>query len=556
MGLALNLRRIVGQLLQLDVVGNGPQLKHNAGTLEVRNSTDTGYVITRGSDPVGNNDFVTKGAGDLAYNRVQNPNWLVTDWYIDGVTGDDTNSGTVIGSPIKTGEELLKRLGPYAIWPQSVTVHVLANGMIDALVLKGVMQVAGDHLDVVGTPTLVADCGTITTYTALNHATPTAPEISTTLIGDFTPYIWKRIRLTSGVDIGAVAWILASNPGGVGLQFARTERWSIPNTASTSSTLKVINPVIGVNAIIESLPRIPMVAIDIDGPLSQAAVPLYQTRLFSIESIDCPVLNIYSIATRSIYRGIIFACNLSIVQIGNINRPFGWFAPLVGCLLGCENVNLGSNWLIPLTAYACGFGNGITRAYANSGESDLYYCVFQGCVLNLTCAYVNAVDLQIFDSAIASLPALTINPGSFFFLNTGGLSGNGNAGYGIGLGDGSGMTSKTTVNLLGNISDGRFITTPTLNLTLPQLLQSSDYAKKGITPAMVAGTTTVTVPWYDNAAQRVTVNHAVFGGTPGILSVQQISTTQFTITSSSALDTSTVNWTISPLGRNIFISTT
>jgi hypothetical protein len=47
----------------------------------------------------------------------------------------------------------------------------------------------------------------------------------------------------------------------------------------------------------------------------------------------------------------------------------------------------------------------------------------------------------------------------------------------------------------------------------------------------------------------------VFSGTPGILSVQQISSTQFTITSSSTLDTSTVNWTISPLGRNIFIST-
>jgi hypothetical protein len=117
MGLALNLRSIVGQLLQLDIVGNGPQLKHNAGTMEMRNSTDTGFVITRGSDPVGNNDYVTKGTADLAYWRSVNPNWLVTDWYIDGVTGDDTASGTAIGSPIKTGAELMKRLGPYAMWP-------------------------------------------------------------------------------------------------------------------------------------------------------------------------------------------------------------------------------------------------------------------------------------------------------------------------------------------------------------------------------------------------------------------------------------------------------
>jgi hypothetical protein len=63
------------------------------------------------------------------------------------------------------------------------------------------------------------------------------------------------------------------------------------------------------------------------------------------------------------------------------------------------------------------------------------------------------------------------------------------------------------------------------------------------------------VPWYDNVNQQVTVTYAAIAGTPGILSVQQISTTQFTITSSSAVDTSTVRWQISPLGTNIFIST-
>lgn len=37
----------------------GPQLKNNGGIIEHRNAADSAYVITRGLDPVGNNDLVT-----------------------------------------------------------------------------------------------------------------------------------------------------------------------------------------------------------------------------------------------------------------------------------------------------------------------------------------------------------------------------------------------------------------------------------------------------------------------------------------------------------------
>ncbi|MGB3988077.1 MAG: hypothetical protein WBK67_00035 [Minisyncoccales bacterium] len=94
-------------------------------------------------------------------------NWAVPDWYIDGVAGLDTNNGTTAATPLRTGAELLRRLGPYALWGQSVTVHVLVNGMVDALILRGVMLVAGTHLDIIGTPTQLADAGTVATYTGL-----------------------------------------------------------------------------------------------------------------------------------------------------------------------------------------------------------------------------------------------------------------------------------------------------------------------------------------------------------------------------------------------------
>lgn len=45
----------------------GPQVKANSGAVELRNSTDAAFVIGRGADPVGDDDFVTKRYGDANY---------------------------------------------------------------------------------------------------------------------------------------------------------------------------------------------------------------------------------------------------------------------------------------------------------------------------------------------------------------------------------------------------------------------------------------------------------------------------------------------------------
>jgi hypothetical protein len=58
MSLYSKIRGTIETLFQLGL--QGPQLKNNAGVVEVRDPTDTGFVITRGADPVGPNDYVTK----------------------------------------------------------------------------------------------------------------------------------------------------------------------------------------------------------------------------------------------------------------------------------------------------------------------------------------------------------------------------------------------------------------------------------------------------------------------------------------------------------------
>lgn len=53
--------KIRGTIESLFSIGiDGPQLKKNGDVLEVRDATDADFQITRGKDPVGNNDYVTK----------------------------------------------------------------------------------------------------------------------------------------------------------------------------------------------------------------------------------------------------------------------------------------------------------------------------------------------------------------------------------------------------------------------------------------------------------------------------------------------------------------
>jgi hypothetical protein len=66
MSLWLKLRGTIETIVQIGL--GGPNLKNNAGAIEARNATDTGFAIARGATPIAANDLVTKAyadAGDL-----------------------------------------------------------------------------------------------------------------------------------------------------------------------------------------------------------------------------------------------------------------------------------------------------------------------------------------------------------------------------------------------------------------------------------------------------------------------------------------------------------
>lgn len=477
-------------------------------------------------------------------------NWAVSDWYLDQVTGDDVNDGTTPATPLATGAELLRRLGPYAIWSQSVTVHVLENGTADAIILRGLMVPDVGFVDVIGVTTIEADGGTLASYLPVDHSIPRHVTISTSLIADFSPHKFRRIRLTSGASIGAIAYLGNASPGGVGAQFVQCAPFANINLASSTLLFSNVTPVVGVDCVIDSVPYVPAIEIDVQGPISASVGPQWPQRKASIQHLDCPLIRASGLMVACNNRFAIFASGIGTTEI--LGTPLALTTSASKRACHVKFLEPSSPTAIFLAGmYANCLFSAIDMEISKNETAFFNNCLFleRLAITPRSKCYLSGV--QFFDVP-ATHDAILINSQNGSLEN---VSGDRNGSRGIGIMNASQFTFTGIINILGAGGNGRLQSTPGISpLTYAQLLQPSDYAQKGISAAMVAGVVTVTVPWYENTVQQVTVSHAAFAGTPGILSVQQISNTQFRVTSSSATDTSTVRWAISPLGRNIFIN--
>lgn len=471
-------------------------------------------------------------------------NWAVTDWYIDGTTGNDSNNGTTAATPLKTGAELQRRLGSYARWSHSVTIHVLANGMIDPLVVRGVTLLPNVHLDIIGTPTTVAS-DVLSSYSAADHTIPRATEVKGTAIADFTPYVGKRLRISGGTRAGYLTWIAKANPDGVA-GAARVSPTTGPDYTSVNGSYRFVPAfVAGDPFVIESLPQVPSISIELDGVVSDISTnPTYTQRQFWLESVDCRNISIRTSGANFASKQVIFGCVVAGVICDTLLREYQT-VPVVGCLW---QPNLLNSNLYPRPSLLLSLVLGVSQLLDYAMSTYINQTLIQNArvVFGLNGSFSSS---QVFDYVNASQPAFQIITGAT--VSVGNVSGSGNS-FGIAIPNGSGLRTAGTVNIKGTIADCLLASTPSIQLTQAQCFQPSDYAQKG-TATLVAGAVTVTVPWYENTIQKVTVTRNVPGGTIGDLSVAQVSNSQFTITSSSALDTSTVNWSISPLGREISV---
>ena len=482
--------------------------------------------------------------------------WAVTDWYLDGVTGSDANSGTTAALPLRTGAELLRRLGPYAIWRASVTIHIGAGGLSDALTVRGLRAAADVNVDVIGTPTAVLT-DTVSAYSAYSHATPVETRITATTTADMTPYQGMRARITSGsTALGAVFWVAKVAPGGAANNVFSTNRGCRIDATNTSALFNTshLQPSANDTFVIESLPQVPQITVALDGPVARGTTAQWPMRTFSIQSVDCPWVDCDCVADGCSVGPVVFGSKIGpvrtkqlVVQAYSLSRAgcnlaypdarATGFAPLEGFAFCCVCTAAVAQYVLTGTAF-----RGIYLTFVNSGLV----------VQNGASAVLQ--DCQCFDTP-AAIGAGIVVYGRL--ATSGGLSGTRNTSYGLGMLDGSAGNLKGTQNLHGTTSNYGIGSTLIQVDTGAKLCQPDDYAQSG-QATLVAGTKTVTVPWWDPTRQRLTFSRATAGGTIGDLSAPSASrtNTQFVIQSANAADTSTVDWAISPLGRNVLIWTT
>lgn len=121
--------KIVGTVSNLFQLGRrGPQLKNNSGVVEHRNAGDSAFVIARGADPVGNDDFVTKRFGDTNYTGGGGGSAHVGQAVVDfgAFPGKDSATVTITGqTAILAGSTVEAWLFPKATSDHSADEHLI-----------------------------------------------------------------------------------------------------------------------------------------------------------------------------------------------------------------------------------------------------------------------------------------------------------------------------------------------------------------------------------------------------------------------------------------------
>lgn len=164
-------------------------------------------------------------------------------WFIDPVAGDDNNSGTVVGKPLKTHEELRGRIGSQII-DQFTTISLANDFDSDNPVIIDFTIGRNGGLRYVGTKTptaLYTSIAGFTDVTPISAPTNQPQEVEDTAI----PVGWGaaglvntatngmiRIRVTGGSAIGQVSWAAKD----LGVFVARTSPFGFPITSFAPSS--------------------------------------------------------------------------------------------------------------------------------------------------------------------------------------------------------------------------------------------------------------------------------------------------------------------------------
>jgi hypothetical protein len=241
------------------------------------------FVLSRLSRPADDGVSTIRGES-WCWRRlnVPHPSWMErTDWTIDPTNGDNENSGSAT-APIKDDLERQRRMGPCPLWgPNGITSYdINILGDIDNFTFAGAphpsatasvgVRVHGNAGTGVVTgagksPALFSGGGVSDTFSALNAASDLATRLVATDLGtginpaNWTALLSKRVRWTSGTNIGAAAWVMRDNAAAVAQQGQLTS----PVTKNFSTT--VVAPATGDTFVVEDVVQVKFWTVSAQG---------------------------------------------------------------------------------------------------------------------------------------------------------------------------------------------------------------------------------------------------------------------------------------------------
>ena len=137
-----------------------------------------------------------------------NPYLAESTWFISFLTGNDKSAGNVIGAPLKTYAELVRRWGTKS--PQltagTVTITIIDHNASDPIDFQNQNQYTGAVIFQGATPAILQS-GSYTAVRPSVLATNTPPGLADSAIPGGVWPIGRRVKVTSGVATGAYYWI-------------------------------------------------------------------------------------------------------------------------------------------------------------------------------------------------------------------------------------------------------------------------------------------------------------------------------------------------------------
>lgn len=468
-------------------------------------------------------------------------------WFIDPVAGNDEAAGTAIGTPLRTLEEISRRLSAGPIL-QNIVIEYAAGTVVEAS-LK--VDSGGFNVRITGNVTGVT--GIINTF---------APDFSVTGIADLTPYLNHRVREALGLGCW---WITSIDPNGGGNSTARIsqlDRAGPPPAPADGIVIETLNTIIGI--------------LDVDitdqrGSLLVENLTLSHGTLPGLESLA----NVVETAIKSKGSVVLWRCLIqsgymenSFFKAKSSSRPLSlaWPGFRSGILYQTCGFLLGENgWIPSMSHFAkCAFMDRSFPQVHTSEEVIFDGCLWDGSYPGLSVGehegWYEETNVKLIDNNFFGGHGISLNPGAKVW-SYGNLGGTVAEHGGITItGDKVHFRFHELPTLTGATSDIRigFKTVP-VDLTWATVNYSSD-AQYG-RGTLIAGTATMTARHAD--ANGVLVSRNSIGGVPGaylIAPVANRAAGQFVVNAVDAggllvaTDTSEFDWFIPPLSEDIIIA--